>query len=110
MGGFTTTSSRPACPASSWACPPILAEVHPISKIVKSDRPSYSFKTSKSGILNFSGKCKGNVNRAVAGVNHIALLTGEPGAYDDCTMTLTDSSSNRSLPLKISSFVVAESS
>ena len=72
--------------------------------------PSYSFKTSKSGILNFSGKCKGNVNRAVAGVNHIALLTNEPGAYDDCTMTLTDSSNNRSLPLKISSFVVAESS
>jgi hypothetical protein len=92
------------------ATPPVLAEVHPVSKIVKSDRPSYSFKTSKSGTLNFSGKCKGNVNRAVAGVNHIALLTGEPGAYDDCSLTLTDSSNNRSLPLKISSFVVAESS
>jgi len=110
MGGFTTTSSRPACPASSWDCPPVLAEIHPISKIVKSDRPSYLFKTPKSGTLNFSGKCKGNVNRAVAGGNHIALLTNEPGAYDDCTMTLTDSSNNRSLPLKISSFVVAESS
>ena len=47
---------------------------------------------------------------AVTGINHIALLTGEPGAYDDCTMTLTDSSNNRSLPLKISPFVVAESS
>ena len=32
------------------------------------------------------------------------------GAYDDCSLTLTDSSNNRSLPLKISSFVVAESS
>ena len=92
------------------ATPPVLAEVHPVSKIVKSDRPSYSFKTSKSGTLNFSGKCQGNVDMAVAGVNHIALLTNEPGAYDDCTLTLTDSSNNRSLPLKISSFVVAESS
>ena len=106
MGGFTTTSSMPACPASSWACPPILAEVHPISKIVKSDRPSYSFKTSKSGTLNFSGKCRGNVDKAVAGINHIALLTAEPGTYDDCTMTLTDSSNNQSQPLKISPFVV----
>ena len=92
------------------ATPPVLVEVHPVSKIVKSDRPSYSFKTSKSEILNFSGKCKGNVEQAVAGVNHIALLTNEPGAYDDCSLTLTDFSNNRSLPLKISSFVVAESS
>ena len=103
MGGFTTTSSRPACPASSWDCPPVLAEVHPISKIVKSDRPSYSFKTSKSGTLNFSGKCKGNVDMAVAGVNHIALLTGEPGAYDDCSLTppippTTAACLSRSLP------------
>ena len=90
--------------------PRLLRTYHPVSKIVKSDRPSYSFKTSKSGTLNFIGKCKGNVNRAVAGVNHIALLTNEPGAYDDCSLTLTDSSNNRSLPLKISSFVVASSS
>ena len=48
----------------------------------------------------------GNVDKAVAGINHIALLTAEPGAYDDCTMTLTDSSKNRSQPLKISPFVV----
>ena len=92
------------------ATPPVLAEIKPVPKKIHTNRPNYSFRTSKSGTLNFSGKCKGNVNRAVAGVNHIALLTGEPGAYDDCTMTLTDSSSNRSLPLKISSFVVAESS
>ena len=32
------------------------------------------------------------------------------GAYDDCSLTLTDSSNNRSLPFKISSFVVASSS
>ena len=88
------------------ATPPVLAEVHPVSKIVKSDRPSYSFKTSKTGTLSFSGKCKGNVDKAVAGINHIALLTSEPGAYDDCTLTLTDSSNNQSQPLKISSFVV----
>ena len=50
----------------------------------------------------------GNVDKAVVGINHIALLTAEPGAYDDCTMTLTDSSNNRSQHLKISSFVVVE--
>jgi hypothetical protein len=40
------------------------------------------------------------------GINHIALLTAEQGVYDDCTMTLTDSSNNQSKPLKISPFVV----
>ena len=50
----------------------------------------------------------GNVDKAVAGINHIALLTAELGAYNDCTMTLTDSSNNISQPLKISSFVVVE--
>ena len=42
----------------------------------------------------------------IVGINHIALLTTEAGTYDDCTLTLTDSSNNRSQPLKISPFVV----
>jgi len=74
--------------------------------MIHTNRPNYSFKTSKSGTLRFSGKCRGNVDKAVVGINHIALLTAEPGSYDDCTLTLTDSSNNRSQPLKISPFVV----
>ena len=88
------------------ATPPVLAEIKRVPEKIQTNRPSYSFKTSKSGTLNFSGKCRGNVDKAVAGINHIALLTTEAGTYDDCTMTLTDSSNNRSQPLKISPFVV----
>ena len=88
------------------ATPPVLAEIKPVAKKIHTNRPSYSFKTSKSGTLNFNGKCKGNVDKAVVGINHIALLTAEPGNYDDCSITLTDSSNNRSQPLKISPFVV----
>ena len=88
------------------ATPPVLAEIKPVPKMIHTNRPSYSFKTSKSGTLRFSGKCRGNVDKAVVGINHIALLTAEPGVYDDCTLTLTDSSNNRSQPLKISPFVV----
>jgi len=85
---------------------PVLTEINPVPKKTHSNRPSFSFKTSKSGTLKFNGKCKGNVDKAVAGINHIALLTAEPGDYDDCTMTLTDSSNNRSQPLRISPFVL----
>jgi len=92
------------------ATPPVLAEIKPVPEKIQTNRPSYSFKTSKSGTLNFSGKCKGNVDKAVAGINHIALLTTEPGSYDDCTLTLTDSSNNQSQPLKISPFVVESQS
>ena len=88
------------------ATPPVLAEIKPVPKIILTSRPNYSFKTSKSGTLRFSGKCRGNVDKAIAGINHIALLTAEPGVYDDCKMTLTDSSNNQSQPLKISPFVV----
>ena len=62
----------------------------------------------ESGTLKFNGRCKGNVDKAVAGINHIALMTAEPGDYDDCTMTLTDSSNNRSQPLRISPFEIVE--
>ena len=85
---------------------PVLAEIKPVAKKINTNRPSYSFKTSKSGTLNFNGKCRGNVDKAVVGINHIALLTPELGEYNDCTMTLTDSSNNRSQPLMISPFVV----
>ena len=88
------------------ATPPVLAEIKPVPKMIHTNRPSYSFKTSKSGTLRFSGKCRGNVDKAIVGINHIALLTAEPGVYDDCTLTLTDSSNNQSQPLKISPFVV----
>ena len=90
------------------ATPPVLAEINPVPEKIQANRPSYSFKTSKSGTLNFSGKCRGNVDKAVVGINHIALLTAEPGVYNDCTLTLTDSSNNQSQPLKISPFVVVE--
>ncbi len=90
------------------ATPPVLAEIKPVAKKIHTNRPSYSFKTSKSGTLNFNGKCKGNVDKAVDGINHIALLTAEPGNYDDCSITLTDSSNNRSQPLRISPFEIVE--
>ena len=88
------------------ATPPVLAEINPVPKKIHTNRPNYSFKTSKSGTLNFKGKCSGNVDKAVVGINHIALLTAEPGVYDDCSLTLTDSSNNRSQPLRISPFVM----
>ena len=88
------------------ATPPVLTEIKPVSEKIFTDRPSYSFKTSKSGKLNFSGKCTGNVDKAVAGINHISLLAEEPGDYNDCEMTITDFSNNKSRPMKISPFVV----
>ena len=88
------------------ATPPVLTEINPVPEKISTVRPSYSFKTSKSGTLNFSGKCMGNVDKAVAGINHISLLAAEPGEYNDCEMIITDSSNNKSRPLKISLFEV----
>ena len=85
---------------------PILEEIKPVPENISTDRPSYSFKTTKSGTLNFSGNCRGNVDKAVKGINHISLITAGQGDYRDCEMTITDYFNNKSQPLKISSFVV----
>ena len=78
----------------------IILFLSPMSLIAESDNSS-----SEVGLFYSTW---GNVDKAVAGINHIALLTAEPGDYNDCTLTLTDSSNNQSQPLKISSFVVVE--
>ena len=105
-----TSETLSLCTVRIDATPPVLAEIKPVPEKIQTDRPSYSFKTSKTGTLSFSGKCKGNVDKAVTGINHIALLTTKAGTYDDCTMTLTDSYNNQSQPLKISPFEVVEQS
>ena len=88
------------------ATPPVLEEINPVPEKIYKDGANYSFKTSKSGTLNFSGKCRGNVDKAVAGINHISLLTSDPGEYNDCKITILDSSNNKSKPMEISPFVV----
>ena len=88
------------------ATPPVLEEINPVPEKISKDGANYSFKTSKSGTLNFSGKCRGNVDKAVAGINHISLLTSDPGEYNDCKITILDSSNNKSKPMEISPFVV----
>ena len=90
--------------------PPELYEIEPVYGTVYTNRPSYSFRTSETGILSFSGRCKGNVDKAVVGINHIALITDQPGFYTDCSVTLTDSSQNISKPLKITPFFVVDQS
>ncbi len=87
---------------------PILEEIKPVPEEIPKSRPSYTFKTSESGKLNFIGKCRGNVDKAVKGINHISLIIVKPGDYRDCEMTITDFFNNKSLPLKISPFVVVE--
>jgi hypothetical protein len=79
----------------------IILFLSPMSLLAKSDNSS-----SEAGLFYSTW---GNVDKAVVCINHIALLTAEPGNYKDCTMTLTDTSNNRGQPLKISSFVVVGS-
>jgi hypothetical protein len=47
--------------------PPVLAEIKPVPEKISTDRSSYSFKTSKSGTLNFSGKCKATMTMPLSG-------------------------------------------
>ena len=80
----------------------IILFLSPMSLLAESDNSS-----SEAGLFYSTW---GNVDKAVVGINHIALLTAEPGFYNNCTMTITDYSNNQSQPLQISPFVVGSKS
>ncbi len=56
------------------ATPPVLTEINPVPEKISTVRPSYSFKTSKSGTLSFSGNCLVIVDWDVTVINHFSVL------------------------------------
>ena len=88
-----------------------LTEVTAVTTPTTDSTPDYTFFSSKSGTINYGGSCTSSSTSAVSGNNTITLYFSDfpyflsDGTYSDCTITVTDNSSN-SVTLNISSFVV----
>ena len=101
---------------------PVLAEVNAINK---SATPDYTFSTTESGTITYGGACSSSTTSVthysfygessdvpisfnaltreeVFNLNQVGLTT--TGTYDNCTITVTDSAGNASLPLSVSKF------
>ncbi|NRB42965.1 MAG: hypothetical protein HRU20_31610 [Pseudomonadales bacterium] len=86
--------------------PPVLTEVTTIGTALTSI-PEYTFSSDEPGSLAFHGACKSVVSAVTAGNNTLTLNSLEDGFYEDCRLTVTNSSANTSEPLLISAFTVA---
>jgi hypothetical protein len=85
---------------------PTLAEVTPVSTPSASQSPVYVFSSDEVGIVTYGGACgNGTLSTAAVGNNSTGWNLGA-GTYADCTITVTDSASNVSTPLAVTSFTV----
>ena len=88
-----------------------LVEVTPVTDPSSDNTPDYTFNTSEVGTITYGGACSSSTTSATVGNNLITLLaTADNGSlnnntYDNCTITVTDTSTN-TVTLNISSFVV----
>lgn len=89
------------------ATPPTLSESSPISTSTDTT-PDYTFTTTEAGTITYGGDCTSSTTTASSGSNTITLNTLSVGTHANCTITVTDSLSNASTPLAITSFTITE--
>ena len=105
---------------------PVLAEVNAITT-TESATPGYTFSTTESGTITYGGACSSSttsvthysfygessdvdisfnalIREDVFNLSQVGLTT--TGTYDNCTITVTDSAGNASLPLTVSKFQI----
>ncbi|MEI9966595.1 MAG: hypothetical protein WDN67_03070 [Candidatus Moraniibacteriota bacterium] len=85
---------------------PTLAQVTPVSTPTTDTTPNYTFSSNEPGTIQYGGSCSSATTSATAGNNTITFNTLALGTYTNCTIRVTDSSSNQSSPLSVSSFTI----
>ncbi len=84
---------------------PVLVETGPINNTFDTT-PNYIFTTTESGTITYGGSCTSGTTSAISGSNTITFSQLNYGTFNNCTITVTDSMSNVSAVLALSSFSV----
>ena len=87
--------------------PPTLTESSAIATSTDTT-PDYTFSTTEGGTLTYGGDCTSSTTTATSGTNTITFATLSAGTHTNCTIQVTDASSNASTPLAITSFTITE--
>jgi len=85
---------------------PTLSEVTAIPSTTNDSTPDYTFSSDEAGTISYGGDCDSSTTAAVVGNNTITFNSLADGTYSNCTITVTDASTNDSTPLSVSSFTV----
>jgi hypothetical protein len=92
--------------ASPDSTAPVISEVTAITTPGTDTTPDYVFTTDEAGTITYGGSCDSATTSATVGNNTITLNTLADGTYIDCTITVTDTLSNVSNTLTLSSFTI----
>ena len=84
---------------------PTVAQVTAVTTPTNDNTPDYTFSSSEAGTITYGGSCSSSTTSATTDNNTITLVSLSDGTYSNCTITVTDNSSN-SVTLNISSFVI----
>lgn len=85
---------------------PILVQITPVPTPGTDATPSYTFSSTEAGTISYGGACSSSTTLAVSGNNTITFNALPIGIYNNCTLTVTDASSNPSLPLSVNTFEI----
>ncbi len=85
---------------------PTVTEVTPVTTPTNDSTPNYTFNTNEAGTITYGGSCSSATTSATSGNNTITFATLSDGTYSNCTITVTDASSNASSALAVTAFTV----
>ena len=85
---------------------PVISETTPVPAVVGTATPSYSFTSSEAGTISYTGDCTSTTTTATVGVNTITFSALSNGLHSNCKIIVTDSASNPSNQISVSSFYV----
>ena len=84
---------------------PVISEVTAVTTPTNDSTPNYTFSSDEAGTITYGGSCSSSTTSATSGNNTVTFNALVDGTYDNCTITVTDNSSN-SVTLNMSSFVI----
>jgi hypothetical protein len=85
---------------------PVIAEVSVVSTPDNDTTPNYTFSTNEVGTITYGGSCSSSTTTATIDNNTVTFNALVDGTYDNCTITVTDNTSNVSNTLATTSFVI----
>ena len=104
LAGNEQTAQQSVVAADGIA--PTLTEKTAVSASTKDTTPDYTFASTEGGAIVYSGDCSSAIVAAIAGDNTITFNELVEGAHNNCTIKVTDTASNESALLAITSFIV----
>ena len=103
---ISCSSSDESASTTTDTTAPVIAEVTAVTTPATDTTPAYTFSSNEAGTITYGGSCTSSTTSATSDNNTVTFSTLSVGTYSDCTIKVTDSSSNVSNTLTISSFLI----